>query len=156
MSYMYYLTINGTYIGTMLESAAHIVAKAMVVKVGDVATMYPEWPDDNYNQRWDESDLDSFDITCYHNGREVISFTTRYENRDPRPSAHIVHKLHTNGYSGAVSGFKYNRSDLRRQAGQSMAVPFMKRQINRMSRRVGKALIQEELNDTCTECVFCV
>ena len=162
-THMYSIRVNGTYIGTVVESAAHILAEQLCRKVGDAAVVTEQECEeeyDRYSNLYNYTAPDRREHTYYRNTSGLMCFTgliesswVRHEISSPTPT-HINHRLHTHGYSAAVSGFKYNREDARHSHGTSVSLPFMKRQINRISRRVGKSLIQEELSDTCTECFF--
>lgn len=144
---MYHVNVNGTYIGNMVETAARNVALLMCIRAGDVATLVEDLPTSYYNTgNWD--DWYSFDgpvlkeITMYHNGREVLTFEA--DDGAEIPSAHINHRLRTKGYRVALSRFKYNRSDARGEASFSA---YIKRQMRRTERRVGKALTIEQMSE---------
>lgn len=144
---MFRVTTNHTYIGTMTIHAAHIIASAMCVKLGDVVQATTSDDDDHHGYYL--YDLPFVEHTWYHNGTEVIhceevshyiSYGEMSEPVEPIPA-----RLRTMSHSGLLSTFKYNRSDMRCGWGSRGFVPSIKRQMRRAERRVGKALIKEDM-----------
>lgn len=151
MSYLFIVRHNNTYIGTMVEQAAHMVAEAMCVKVGDVVTLEQDRYQDDYNYSYDRYDSVDDSVQCctlYHNGSDVVKFYSiehnQWHREEESDMSEQSRKIHTAAYSKRLTGFKYNRSDARRGGMKSEQLTYIKRDMRRTERRVGKMLLKSE------------
>lgn len=143
---------QNTYMGTLRESLAHIIAMTLCVKVGDVVTLsenLSEYEWDSY-YRYDEPTITH---TYFHNGTDVVHFTdTEYYNSDVEQEYDNFdldlqkRTMKDKTYTKYLTGFKYNREDARHNSGSRHHISYMKREINRAERRVGKIHISEQMS----------
>lgn len=138
---MFRVRHNGTYIGTMILSAVDVLAAHLCDMAGEVVTAEQDWDD-----MWDELPETTTTHTYYHNGRELLTFSHTEETYPIAAKEEQPQRFRTSAYTKRLTGFKYNREDARRHGGSRCAVRFMKRDINRAARRVGKALINEHIH----------
>jgi hypothetical protein len=139
--------LNNAYIGSMSESFAHNVASVVCAKMGDVLTLEVDWQDsDSYyiSQHWNE---EAPTHTYYHNGTEVLCFThTTSYGASESSEQEILRKARTSSYNKVLSDYKYTVSMARNMQHASESVSHMKRTMRRAERRVGKAVIAEQLD----------
>lgn len=141
MSHTFLVFLNNAYVGSMTESFAHTVAATLCANVGDVLTLEQDW--DGYGY---EYDMNHTTHTYYHSESGLAMFShTEGQSEFESSEEEIVRKVRTSAYSKRLSGFKYHRSDAKRCRGTSGAVAYMKRDMSRAARRVGKALIAEHI-----------
>jgi hypothetical protein len=136
---------NGNYIGTMILSAAHIVAKAMCAKMGDVVTIDDNIPDDDWYY-----DTNPYRVittyTYFHNGTSVICCEEVCDENEVALDAMLTdnaRRIHTSAHMGKVSMIKFMRRAQGTHWAQNRAV--CKHVARRSERRVGKALTKYEI-----------
>ncbi len=139
--------LNNAYIGSMSESFAHNVASVVCSKMGDVLTLEVDWEDsDSYyvSRHLVEPDPTH---TYYHNGTEVLCFTHTDHRFHTESSEQEIHrKARTSSYNKHLSDYKYTVSMARNMQHASESVSHMKRTMRRAERRVGKAIIAEQMS----------
>ena len=144
---LFSVNVNGDYIGTMILTAAHIVAKAMCVKMGDVVTFVDNIPDDDWYY-----DTNPYRVittyTYFHNGTSVMCCEEVCDENEIALDAMLtdnVRKVRDGNYSRALSEFKFHKSDRCACHPRQTHRAFTKRTITRTSRRVGKAMTKWEI-----------
>lgn len=142
---LYSVNANGDYMGTMTLTAAHIVAKAMCSKVGDVVTFEESVPDDDW---W--YDTNPYRVrttyTYFHNGTDVRYCEEVTDENDIALDAMLTdnaRRVHTSAHMGKVSLLKFMLRARGSHWAQNRAV--CKHVARRSSRRVGKALTKYDV-----------
>jgi hypothetical protein len=143
---LFAVNVNGVHIGTMILTAAHMVATAMCAKMGDVVTVDDNIPcDDWYYDTNPYRTVTTY--TYFHNGNKVAMCEEVCDENEVALDHLLtdnVRKLHTGQHAKALSGFKYDKSDGGRSRRTAWA--FSKRAITRSTRRVGKMLTKYDID----------
>lgn len=137
---------NNSYIGTMELFAVQLLAPILCTEVGDVVTSTTDNESDSYYM-YEEGFVTH---TYYHNGDRLLCFShTEHEfptfTSEEEEIQHVHHLSCYKSYTNRLTGFKYNREGARGFSGARKNISYMKRDINRAARRVGKELTCEQI-----------
>ncbi len=136
------LYLNNAYIGSMSESFAHNIAPVVCAKGGDVLTLESEYDDDCYYN----------DVThTYYmpaQGGTLLCFDhTEYNVVDEdTESEQVSRRTSTKTYTDRLTVYKYEMRGARNMRHSSNYITYLKRDMRRTSRRMGKALTLEQMS----------